>query len=134
MPILKRKHILEGRHVEDPVVRYAKETYGITALKLSIRGHNSWPDRVFLFPKPWLLFIEFKRPGEEPTDNQRDTHIIIEGLGYDIYVVDNKEEGCRLIDVQAKAARVAAKGISKESDAVRARTKRRRALPRSGPR
>lgn len=130
MSLLKRKRILEGKHVEQPVVDYALETYGIKSLKLNTRGWSSWPDRVFFFPKPWLLFVEFKRPGEEPTENQRDLHIYLEGLGYDVHVIDNKEEGCKLIDLQARLARVAPARVSKESHAVRNRAKRGGAVPR----
>lgn len=130
MPLLKRKRILEGKHVEQPVVDYALKTYGIKSLKLNTRGWSSWPDRVFFFPKPWLLFVEFKRPGEEPTENQRDLHIYLEGLGYGVYVIDNKEEGCKLIDLQARLARVASTRLPKESNEVRNRAKRGGPVPR----
>jgi len=132
--LLKRKRILEGKHVEQPVVDYALDEYGIKSLKLNTRGWSSWPDRLFLFPKPWLLFIEFKRPGEEPTENQRDLHIYLGELGYDVYVIDDKEKGCALIDLQARLARVASTRLPKESNAIRPGAKRRRALPRSGSR
>ena len=131
MPLLKRKRILEGKHVEQPVVDYALNEYGIKSLKLNTRGWSSWPDRVFFFPKPWLLFIEFKRPGEEPTENQRDLHIYLEELGYDVYVIDDKEKGFKLIDLQARLARVASARLPKESHAVRPGAKRGGTVPRS---
>jgi hypothetical protein len=42
---------------------------GIASVKLNLAGNRGWPDRLFLY-RGHTYFMEFKRPGEVPTDIQ----------------------------------------------------------------
>lgn len=111
----------EKAGVEMPVVRWALDR-GIRSRKMNGMGSRSWPDRVFFLPgkngekkqtgPSWwndialklphftpedgpdgrLFFIEFKRPGEEPTPLQWDTINSLRAAGFDVEVHDNAEE------------------------------------------
>lgn len=92
----RKKKVLE-RHIEKPTVAYAKKKYNVDGVKMNILGRASMPDRLFLFPdRP--RWIEFKRPGEEPTPLQADKIAQLRELGYEVEVHDNKEQACAAID------------------------------------
>ena len=76
--------------IEDWVVKQAGDL-GIPCLKLNLKGNRGWPDRIFLIPGGRPLFIEFKRPGEEPEPLQLHRHRILRKLGYDIEVHDERQ-------------------------------------------
>lgn len=52
------------KDIEGTVVKWAKEN-GFLALKVNF-VENGYPDRMFISPHGHVLFIEFKRPGQEP--------------------------------------------------------------------
>lgn len=90
-----RKRKLE-RNVEDRAVRHAKER-GWVARKMNGLGFRSWPDRLFLPPhserRHHLLvrafWVEFKRPGEEPTPDQARVHRDLRARGEVVHVCDS---------------------------------------------
>jgi hypothetical protein len=61
----------------------------VTALKLNLTGRRGWPDRLIMWEGGNLLFIEFKRPGEEPRKLQVFIHGIIRDLGFEVEVYDD---------------------------------------------
>jgi hypothetical protein len=83
VPIL-RLNIKESRTEQD--VRDMARVYGVEAMKLSIDGQNGWPDRMFLIPGGRPLFIEFKKPGEEPEPLQKKRHRYLRKQGYHVEV------------------------------------------------
>ena len=62
---------------------------GVRSLKLNITGNTGWPDRLFFIPGGRPLFIEFKRPGEEPGPKQRHIHAVLKHNGYEVQVHDS---------------------------------------------
>lgn len=52
------------KNIEQTVVDWAKE-HGFLALKVKFVD-NGYPDRLFISPSGHTIFIEFKRPGEQP--------------------------------------------------------------------
>lgn len=77
--------------IEEWVVKEA-EALGIPSLKLNLKGNRGWPDRIFLIAGGRPLFIEFKRPGEEPRKLQQQRHRILRKLGYEIQVHEDRQE------------------------------------------
>jgi hypothetical protein len=90
------KIVLE-KDVEVPVVQRARDR-GILVVKQTHAGARSHPDRAFYFPHGRLVQIEFKAPGKLPTAQQYDTITKLLALGYEVYVVDSKDDGLMLID------------------------------------
>ncbi len=55
--------------IEQKVVDWAKER-GCRSRKMNGLGFRSWPDRLFVIPGRGTAWVEFKRPGEQPTEQQ----------------------------------------------------------------
>lgn len=95
--------------IEQSCIRHA-QSLGWGHRKMNGTGHRSWPDRVFTPPrkdpplkgyvkfvgvKPVvrpLVFVEFKRPGEDPTPQQADNHQELRARGQLVYVCRSLEE------------------------------------------
>lgn len=88
--------------VEEFFVKSVDEAFSIEARKYKSRMHD--PDRVCFFPNGLTVFVELKRPGEEPRPGQIREHNRLRALGYLVYVIDSKpgvlqfieEMGCRI--------------------------------------
>lgn len=96
--------ILE-KDIEDPVVLYYKKLYkqlhpmkGALVRKMNGQGYRSWSDRLFLGPWGRILWVEFKKPGEKPTELQLIHHQDMKNMGHQVLVVDNVLIGKRLIE------------------------------------
>lgn len=72
----------------------------VCTLKLNIKGRRGFPDRLVLWEGHNLLFIEFKRPGEEPRKLQKYIHEFLRDMGFEVAVYDDSDIAFR--DVQAK--------------------------------
>lgn len=75
------------REVERPAVEYAKKR-GWFACKFVSPGLNGVPDRLFIRGGRHV-FVEFKRPGEKPTEQQLKRHREMREAGAEVYVVDD---------------------------------------------
>ncbi len=71
---------------------------GVKNFKLNGPGDRGKPDRLFLFPGGYVLFIEFKATGETPTKLQRKNLRELRLLGFDARWTDNIEEGIEFIN------------------------------------
>lgn len=85
------------KDTEHEVVSWAYTQLGITGSKLKIVGDDGYPDRIFWIPGGKPLFIEFKRPGEEPRPKQVYVHNMLRKLGYFVEVCDNVEGAKEII-------------------------------------
>ena len=84
--------------IERWVCRKARLQFGVPNLKITQPGSTGWPDRLFLIPGGRPLFIEFKKPGEEPEKIQLHRHEELRALGYDIEVHDTREGAINAIE------------------------------------
>lgn len=82
--------------VQKPVVRHAKAT-GWLAWKMKIEGINGCPDYWF-FKAGRLVIIEFKAPGEDRTKQQELRADDLAEKGFEVYVIDDADEGRALLD------------------------------------
>lgn len=80
-----RESKVEGRCCE-----YAQGR-GWWVSKFTAPGKKAVPDRVFIRDGV-VLFVEFKRPGEEPTLQQRNRHRQMKAKGANVTWVDNFED------------------------------------------
>lgn len=101
----------EGK-IQDDVIKYAREKHGCLVKKNEVGRYfiqSGWPDAVF-FPQRQIggerghvpFFIEFKRPGGKLTPLQEHVKDELGARGYNVYVVDGKVQGKRIIDKECK--------------------------------
>jgi len=88
--------MLESR-IQSSVVRYAKSK-GYIARKFSSQYDVGNPDYIFITPNGIVLFIEFKGSGKKPTQKQELIINLLINQGCLVFVIDNIEDGKRLID------------------------------------
>lgn len=90
------------KDIESRVCKYAKKL-GVMTYKFSSPARASVPDRVFVYPHGKIIFIEFKRTGEEPTSGQfREINRLI-NHGQTVYVVDDVAQGKLIVDLHQPA-------------------------------
>lgn len=75
--------------LEAALRREVRRRWGGYLIKLAVRGEAGWPDRVLVLPPGVAVFVELKRPGEEPTRLQRHAHARLRDLGHDVRVLDD---------------------------------------------
>ena len=68
------------------------EKAGGLCLKFISPGFNGVPDRIILFPKGKITFIELKAPGEKPRPLQTARIEKLRDYGFRVEVLDSKEE------------------------------------------
>lgn len=95
----------EKASVENPVVKLAQRL-GVPVLKVNPLWAAGWPDRVFFVPGGRPLIIEFKRPGGTTRPKQDEVIAKLRSLGYDVEVIDNKEQGEAALRSRLEAHRV----------------------------
>ena len=72
------------------------ESSGWISRKIAYVGRKGAADRIFVgFGR--VVFIEFKRPGEEPREQQLREHRRFAERGVTIHVIDNIEEGISVL-------------------------------------
>lgn len=86
--------------MEAALVRYAGQ-HGIYTRKFSSPAHRGVPDRVFI-KGGVVLFMEVKRPGEEPTPLQLHEIADIVQHGGNAIWCDSTAEGKQLLDLYFK--------------------------------
>jgi hypothetical protein len=83
--------------IEEETARRALNELGIFSIKIKSAQEKGYPDREFLIPGGKPLFIEFKRPDEEPEPYQRMVHMRLRHFGYEVQVHTSIESALRAI-------------------------------------
>ena len=84
--------------IEERVCKYA-ETKGLMQYKFTSPQRRSVPDRLFFLKGGRSFLIEFKREGQKPTLQQDREHKRLLAHEVPVFVVDNVDEGKRIIDL-----------------------------------
>jgi hypothetical protein len=84
--------------IEEKVCDYAK-SQGWLVYKFTSPARHAVPDRLLL-RNGRVIFIEFKRGGEKPSPPQEREHKRLRDAGITVYVIDNVEDGKRMIDAE----------------------------------
>lgn len=101
------KAIAKYKKKPKPIRESVIEAYGGDAVKalggvpykFTSPGRRSVPDRLNLLPVPeahreivarYVRFVEYKRPGEDATPEQKREHARLRGLGFYVVVIDTK--------------------------------------------
>ncbi|MHA1286563.1 MAG: VRR-NUC domain-containing protein [Candidatus Thorarchaeota archaeon] len=90
---MEGKEVQEMREskIESYAVKIAKQK-GFMAVKYKDESRNGGPDHLFLGPSKDIFWIEFKRLGEKPKPHQLKYHDMLRSLGFEVYVIDCKED------------------------------------------
>ncbi|NWL89997.1 VRR-NUC domain-containing protein [Paenibacillus sp. 79R4] len=62
------------------------------APKWTSPGNSGVPDRIVFLPGGHTIFVELKAPGGKPRPLQLAQHKRLRGLGYDVRVIDSREQ------------------------------------------
>lgn len=91
----KRRRIARSEaSIEAAACRKINKT-GCVAKKFATMFTRADPDRIIFCPlkgSGHTYFIEFKRPGEDPTAQQEKAHRKLRRMGYSVYVCRSVEE------------------------------------------
>lgn len=85
------------RQIEAKVCDYAKQR-GLLVYKFVSPARMAVPDRLFIMPNGRMFFCEFKRGGEKPTPAQAREHLRLRQHRVSVFVVDNVDDGLRMVD------------------------------------
>ena len=77
--------------IEKHLTQQVKESGG-WALKFKSPGVAGVPDRIVLFPGGKIFFAELKSTGAKARPLQLAVHRKLRHLGFDVYVIDSKEQ------------------------------------------
>lgn len=83
------------RDIEGPAKAYAKKR-GWFVAKLMRCDLNGMPDDIF-HRRGFTIYIEFKKPGEQPTIQQRKRHKELRKHDIPVHVVDNLEDAYAIL-------------------------------------
>ena len=90
--------------IEKKLRDYAKSR-GVLTRKFTSPGTFGVPDRLFIFPNGFTVYVELKRLGELPTPNQWRQVKEFQEAGAHVYVVDSLERGKELVDMYSDGRR-----------------------------
>jgi hypothetical protein len=88
--------VLESQ-IEKAVVRYARSDHWGLGIKFKDPSRRHAPDRIFLFPRGKVCFIEFKAPGKVPNEGQVEYARTLINLGFPVLFCDSIESGKKFL-------------------------------------
>ncbi|MCR4691290.1 MAG: VRR-NUC domain-containing protein [Lachnospiraceae bacterium] len=88
---------MREKEIERQFARSVKKRGGI-ALKFVSPGFDGMPDRLVLFPEGRVGFVEVKAPGKKPRPLQISRHRLLRKMGFQVYVLDAREQIEVIID------------------------------------
>lgn len=103
---VEKRKLLE-KDIENAVCKYARDRYGMKAEKFTSPGRRAVPDRIFSVHGPYVgvvFFIEFKAPGKTATKKQVKDHNERRAMGFKVFVVDDIDQGKKIVDEMAAYA------------------------------
>jgi len=86
--------------IEEKVNEYAKAK-GVAVYKFTSPARAAVPDRLYINAKGFIWFCEFKRKGKLPTPAQQREHERLRLRNVTVYVIDNVDDGKKMVDENA---------------------------------
>jgi hypothetical protein len=91
-------HATVSEKVLEPYLVRSMAKVGAVALKYYNPWAAGYPDRLVLMPQGKVVWVELKSRGKTPNRLQLSRHIQLRELGFDVRVIDNKEDIDKLRD------------------------------------
>lgn len=88
---------MREREIEKKFTDTVKKRGGI-APKFVSPGFDGMPDRIVLFPKGKMAFVEVKAPGEQPRPLQIKRMEMLKSLGFLVFVLNDVKQIGVIID------------------------------------
>ena len=88
---------MREKTIEKKLIAETKAIGGITP-KLVSPGFDGMPDRMVLLPGGRIGFVEVKAPGKVPRPLQVARHRLLQELGFQVYVLDAREQIGGILD------------------------------------
>ena len=88
---------MREKTIEQYFVAEVKKRGGM-ALKVNSSSMRGLPDRLVLLPQGRLFFAEIKTTGKGARALQKFTHKKLRALGFEVYVIDSKEQGKEILE------------------------------------
>lgn len=109
------------KKIERDVCKYAKK-HGFLTPKITVVSERGWPDRLFIDPDGFMVFVEFKKSGKplQPIQEHRCTELTQRNVS--VLVIDNIEQGKEYVDTLVSAR------VSAQSDEDASLTGERRII------
>jgi Holliday junction resolvase len=82
---------MSEKEIERQLVVMVKNAGGM-APKFVSPGMDGMPDRIVLMPGGHIGFVEVKAPGRKPRKLQIRRHVILQHLGFKVYVLDDTNQ------------------------------------------
>lgn len=89
--------MINEKNIEQALVKAVKNMGGL-CIKFVSPGYDGMPDRIVLFPKGKMAFVELKAPNKKPRPLQLSRHGMLRRLGFKVYVVDDFEQIGGIVD------------------------------------
>lgn len=85
------------KKIETKTCEYAQK-HGFLTPKITVVSERGWPDRLFIDPDGWCVFIEFKQSGKplQPIQVYRCEQLTERNMS--VLVVDSIEQGKEYVD------------------------------------
>lgn len=85
-------------YLEKKILKPAVEALGGRCRKLVTPGYTGSPDRMVLLPGGRIIFVEMKGSEKEPRPRQLAVHRELRALGFEVWVIRNREEVKKFIE------------------------------------
>lgn len=73
------------------------ECYGVLNVKLVMVLNSGWPDRIYFGPNGGIIFVEWKRGGNQPSPRQQYIHKLLRAFGFTVQTHRDKMVAVRAI-------------------------------------
>ena len=88
---------MREKDIEQQLVKVVNAAGGICP-KFTSPGFDGMPDRILLMPEGRIAFAEIKAPGKKPRPLQLKRHSQLRHLGFQVYVIDKKDQIGGILD------------------------------------
>lgn len=88
---------MREKFIEKKLTMEVKKRGGICP-KFTSPGFDGMPDRLILLPGGKIAFVEVKAPKKKPRRLQAARHRLLQGLGFQIFVIDGEDQIGGILD------------------------------------